>query len=214
VVLTADSGFHSEVSIKEVFGRGIDAYIADNQFRKRDPRFASQGKHKAKSIDKRGATRARKYFNAAEFHFDEDGILICPAGKPMKSKCPNYRDKKKGYTGHTFQGQPEHCGSCEVRSRCMRDPSTPARQVTKITGGAPHLQGTAIAEMIERFDTEGGRHYYSRRMGTVEPVFANIRGNLGLNRFTFRGRVKVDTQWKLFAVVHNIGKLVAYGKVK
>ena len=68
--------------------------------------------------------------------------------------------------------------------------------------------------MIERFDTDRGRHYYSRRMGTVEPVFANIRSNLGLTRFCHRGRVKVNTQWKLFALVHNIGKLAAYGKLK
>ena len=65
--------------------------------------------------------------------------------------------------------------------------------------------------MIERFDSGRGRFYYSRRMGTVEPVFANIRHTLGLNRFTLRGRVKVDTQWKLFCLVHNIGKLARYG---
>lgn len=29
-----------------------------------------------------------------------------------------------------------------------------------------------IQKMMARFDTERGRHYYSRRMGTVEPVFA------------------------------------------
>ncbi len=138
---------------------------------------------------------------------------MCPAGKPLKSKCPNYRDKKKGYTGHTYMGHPDQCCGCEVRSRCMRNQSTPARQVTKITGGAPHIHSSAVAKMIERFDTERGRHYYSRRMGTVEPVFANIRHNLGLNRFTLRGRAKVDTQWKLFAVVHNIGKLAMYGKL-
>ena len=111
-------------------------------------------------------------------------------------------------------GYREHCGSCEMRSQCIRNPSTPARQVTKITGGVPHnTQSPAVKQMIERFDTDRGRHYYSRRMGTVEPVFANIRGNLGLNRFTLRGRAKVDTQWKLFAIVHNIGKLAAYGKL-
>ena len=68
--------------------------------------------------------------------------------------------------------------------------------------------------MIERFDTDRGRHYYSRRMGTVEPVFANIRSNLGLDRFTLRGREKVDTQWKLFCLVHNIGKLTVHGDLK
>jgi transposase len=211
VVVTADSGFHSEAAATSVLGRGIDAYIADTRFRKRDPRFASQPTHKAKSTDKLHTRRKRKYFSTAEFHFADDGRLMCPAGKPMKSKCPNYRDRKKGYTGRTFMGYREHCSSCEVRSRCIRNPATPARQVTKITGGVPHnTRSSAVAQMIERFDTDRGRHYYSRRMGAVEPVFANIRSNLGLDRFTLRGRQKVDTQWKLFCMVHNIGKLAVH----
>jgi len=32
-----------------------------------------------------------------------------------------------------------------------------------------------------------------------------------LNRFTLRGRQKVDTQWKLFCLVHNIEKLAHHG---
>ena len=214
VVVTADSGFHSEVAARTVLGRGIDAYIADTRFRKRDPRFASQATHRAKSTDKLHRRAKSKYFSAAEFHFTDDGQLMCPAGNPMKSKCPNYRDRKKGYTGHTFIGHREHCAGCDLRSRCIRNPSTPARQVTKITGGMPHNHSTAVAQMIERFDTDRGRHYYSRRMGTVEPVFANIRNNLGLDRFTLRGQEKVNTQWKLFAVVHNIGKLAAHRKLR
>ena len=65
----------------------------------------------------------------------------------------------------------------------------------------------AVQSMVERFDSVRGRFFYSRRMGTVEPVFANIRSTLGLDRFTLRGREKVDTQWKLFCMVHNIGKI-------
>jgi hypothetical protein len=38
--ITADSGFHTEANMKEVMEQGIDAYIADTQFRKRDARFA------------------------------------------------------------------------------------------------------------------------------------------------------------------------------
>jgi hypothetical protein len=55
-----------------------------------------------------------------------------------------------------------------------------------------------------------GRYFYSRRMGTVEPVFANIRSTLGLDRFTLRSKKKVDIQWKLFCIVHNIGKIARY----
>jgi len=47
-------------------------------------------------------------------------------------------------------------------------------------------------------------------MGTIEPVFGNIRSTLGLDHFTLRGKEKVGIQWKLYAMVHNIGKMARY----
>jgi Transposase DDE domain len=41
------------------------------------------------------------------------------------------------------------------------------------------------------------------------PVFGKIQ-NKGLRRFTLRGKQKVDTQWKLFTLVHNIEKIGHY----
>ena len=54
----------------------IDAYIADPQFRKRDPRFADQQAHKAKTTDREQTSKARKYFTADEFTFNDEGVLI------------------------------------------------------------------------------------------------------------------------------------------
>ena len=48
-------------------------------------------------------------------------------------------------------------------------------------------------------------------MGIVEPVFVNIRHAKGMDHLTLRGKAKVDTQWKLYGMVHNIGKLVKFG---
>jgi hypothetical protein len=31
-----------------------------------------------------------------------------------------------------------------------------------------------------------------------------------MDHFTLRGKEKVDTQWKLFCLVHNIGKITRY----
>jgi hypothetical protein len=56
-----------------------------------------------------------------------------------------------------------------------------------------------------------GRQLYSQRIGTVEPVFANIRHNKRLTRFNHRGREKVNTQWNLYCMVHNIEKLAKTG---
>ncbi|OCC14327.1 hypothetical protein DBT_2316 [Dissulfuribacter thermophilus] len=46
VKLTAYAGFHTKKNIEMVFSQGIDAYIADRQFRKRDPRFRDRDRFK------------------------------------------------------------------------------------------------------------------------------------------------------------------------
>ena len=66
-------------------------------------------------------------------------------------------------------------------------------------------------KMKEAIDSERGRALYGGRLATVEPVFGNLRHNKQLNRFTLRGQKKVDGQWKLFCLVHNIEKLAHHG---
>ena len=61
--------------------------------------------------------------------------------------------------------------------------------------------------MRNKIDSAYGKYIYSKRMQLIELVFANIRHNKGLRRFSFRGKEKVDIQWKLFAMVHNMGKI-------
>jgi len=190
----------------------VEAYVADNGFRRRDPRFAGVQEYKRKTIDSAHTSRARKYFRAEDFRLDEGtDTLVCPAGKVLSCRCPNYQSGPQGYRGRTYMARAEDCASCELRGRCIRNPKTKARQVTKLEKGLRHGRKSFTQQMIERFDTARGRYYYSRRMGTVEPVFANIRSTLGMDRFTLRGRNKVDIQWKLFCMVHNIGKIRRFG---
>ncbi|MFQ5799448.1 MAG: transposase, partial [Bacteroidota bacterium] len=78
VAVTADSGFHSEANMKMLAEEKIDGYIADNRFRKRDPRFATADRHN-KPIRKERPTR--KYFAPSDFKYDEGrGKYLCPAG--------------------------------------------------------------------------------------------------------------------------------------
>lgn len=203
-VVTADTGFHSEASVRTLLDRKVDAYVADTHFRKRDPRFADQQDHKAKTTDKRRTSKKRKYFAASEFTQNPHGSLYCPAGKKMNWRTKRYRDHKHGYEGRSYRADPKDCAVCKLRAQCIRGSKATARTVNIIDRST-----TAIEKMIERFDTDRGRYYYSRRMGAVEPVFANIRHNLGFDWFSLRGRKKVDAQWKLICTVHNIGKIAA-----
>jgi len=42
-------------------------------------------------------------------------------------------------------------------------------------------------------------------------VFANIGTNKRLNKFSLRSKKKVQTQWQLYCMVHNIEKIKNYG---
>jgi hypothetical protein len=84
------------------------------------------------------------------------------------------------------------------------------RQVVMFAKGqASPLQ--AIELMKQAIDSKEGRRIYSQRIATVEPVFANLRHNKRLDRFTLRGKHKVGTQWRLYCLVHNIEKLARNG---
>jgi Transposase DDE domain len=48
-------------------------------------------------------------------------------------------------------------------------------------------------------------------MVTVEPVFANLRHNMRLDRLTLRSQPKVNAQWMLYCLVYNIEKLAKHG---
>ena len=74
-------------------------------------------------------------------------------------------------------------------------------------------QPNLIDEMKAKIDTEQGKQIYGRRLAIVEPVFVNICVQKRMNRFTLRTKRKVDVQWRLFALVHNIGKIHTYGAI-
>jgi hypothetical protein len=65
--------------------------------------------------------------------------------------------------------------------------------------------------MKQKIDTPEGKRIYSRRLAIVEPVFANTRSQKQLDQFSFRGKSKVNIQWKLYALIHNIEKIMNYG---
>jgi len=70
---------------------------------------------------------------------------------------------------------------------------------------------SALERMKRKIDSAGGRHVYSFRLGVVEPVFGHITSAIGFKRFSLRGRAKVDGQWKLVTMLHNICKIHRYG---
>lgn len=211
--MTADSAFHSEDALKVLADNGVDGYVPDNNFRKRDPSFADAARHRGRPGALAGRKRyERKYFGPGDFILDPaTGKLVCPAGNALYVKDRNFKTAN-GFHGTAYMAKVTDCRACPLRAKCLRLPHTPARQVHKFAGrDVPPAEESFSRRMIQKIDTAVGRFLYSRRMGIVEPVFANLRHMLGLDRFTLRGKAKVDVQWKLYALVHNLFKVRRYG---
>ena len=213
-LITADAGYHSETNLKALAEQQIPALIADNGMRKRDERFKDQGKYKALPdplYDKAHPKKGAKHYLPRDFHYDADqGTCICPAGKSLYQNGAHCHHK--GLIGTKFQGALRDCLPCDQREPCLRKPqTTKARQVTFFRGKADPSTLDVLERMRRAIDSERGRELYGGRFATVEPVFGNLRHNKGLNRFTWRGREKVDGQWQLYCRVHNIEKLAHHG---
>jgi len=210
--LSADAGFHSEANMEMVFTEGIDAYVADNQYRKRDPRFAEYGRYKERDRRERARREGRKgLFLAGDFVFADDlSHCICPAGKRLYRS--GGRVKVKNHLATKFKAPKSACLPCRLRSQCLRHPErTEIRQVAYFHGKSEKGRQTFTERMKRKIDTTMGRVLYSMRLATAEPPFAHICRVMGLNRFSHRGRRKVNIQWNLFCIVHNLKKIHRYG---
>jgi transposase len=201
--LTADSNYHSLDSLKVCEDEKVDAYIPDIQFRQRDPRFADQERFK----DKKKADAKSSPFSATDFTYDENKqVYLCPNGKELKCHAHNQVNRHRTYD--VYHARVEDCAACPLRSRCLSKSDASRRYLSiQVDTGQPNL----IDVMKAKIDSEQGKKIYARRLGIVEPVFANICVHKHMDRFTLRTKRKVDVQWRLFALVHNIGKIHVFG---
>jgi hypothetical protein len=193
----------------------INAYIPDNQFRKRDPKFTAQkinhSQREAITGKKKATTRV---IPASEFNFDPvNKTCRCPAKEAMWLRSELI--DRNGHTKIFFEGRLTKCRACDLKHRCLHNPDSPTtrkghgRQVSFILQKAQRAPNYTDW-MKQRVDSEQGKYIYSHRMSVVEPVFGNIAINKRLNRFSLRGKKKVQGQWQLYCLIHNIEKLKNY----
>jgi transposase len=192
-ILTADSNYHSTVNILKCEEMKLDAYIPDRFFRKRDARFAKRRKPK-------------KRFRLEDFRYDEAADhYVCPSGKRLQRRARLLRD---GFIQRQYVADQKDCALCPLKLRCLIAKSHKRRHLSVHIGVD---LTNPLRRMVAKVDSPEGRKIYPQRIGVAEPVFGNIRANKRLDRFTLRGKTKVNIQWLLYCMVHNIEKIANYG---
>jgi hypothetical protein len=62
-------------------------------------------------------------------------------------------------------------------------------------------------DMHQKVSSPWGKRIYALRKVLVEPVFGQIKAAMGFRRFSLRGRAKVEAEWGIVCLCHNLLKL-------
>jgi len=133
---------------------------------------------------------------------------LFPHGKELTCHARGQINRLRTYD--IYHARVADCAACPLRSRCLSKAHTSRRYLSiQVDGQQPNL----IDEMKVKIDSEVGKRIYARRLGIVEPVFANLCVQMRMHRFSLRSKRKVDVQWTRtrFALVHHIGKIHSFG---
>jgi transposase len=173
-VALADTGYSDEATYEYLAESGQDALIP--------PKERPQEK-------KRNDLFASKCFLGVEGR----DALICPAGRELSFRrvTNNGSGKYKVYTA-------SKCRSCSFYDECVASRKMAGRSV----------QVSVVAEqrraMQSRLKTDEGRELYGIRKQTVERDFANIKSNMGLDRFSLSGKGGASSEAWLACMTHNL----------
>ena len=123
----------------------------------------------------------------------ETDSYICPEGKVLH--LTSSTEEKSTYKCKEYL-------ECPVKSECAK--KAKYKQLSR--GKHEHLIEKNRAKLI----SDEGSKEYKKRMHTVEPVFGNIKFNLGFRQFLVRGIAKVKGEFNLMCIAHNIKKIATY----
>ena len=163
VVVTADTGFSNQDNDNYLKQEKINAYIPDNQFRSRDPKFKTQKlKYGKRHHDTVKGVKA--VIPASDFDFNiQQKSCRCPAGNDLWLKNETVSDT--GKLKLFFEGKLTDCRDCDLKHQCMRNPTSAdtreghGRQVSVTI----NTKRTATDWMKRRVDSLLGKQIYSHR---------------------------------------------------
>ncbi len=144
--------------------------------------------------------RSREYgpYHEENFRYDErNDCYICPEDEKLirykeRRQDSSYRQWRQViYRGRT-------CSECVSKPLCTQQPQrTLARDDRR----------TLVDQMRKRLLSKEGREKYLQRLYTAEPVFGHLKHILGYRRFLLRTLRKVQGEFRLMCIGHNLKKI-------
>lgn len=185
--IIADAIFGTEQNYKLLEEHGIGNYL-------KYPSFHNEQKKSYRSNP----------FLKDNFPYNGDtDTYRCPNGRALLLTCTYYQTHKRtGYKSQLKEYTCTDCSGCALYDQCCKS-------------AQGHNRTIRINDKLERYrqqachnlQTDQGKQLRRRRNIEIESCFGDIKHNMGIRRFHLRGLKKVNAEFTLIAMAHNLRKL-------
>ncbi len=184
-----DAAYGSEENYAWLEKHKIGNYLKYNRF------------HKEQHPPRKPELREKERFISANFPYDQKkDEFTCPAGHPMTYRETRPYKTKNGYLSERHFYECDHCGTCPLKPQCTKAKGNRRIQVSfKLRAYQQQARQNLLSEQ--------GIELRKKRAVDVETPFGNIKQNMGFRRFLLRGKKKVEIEWGLLCIAHNMRKL-------
>ncbi len=135
---------------------------------------------------------------------DEQDVYFCPQGN--KLIFIRTSKDKDGLEYRLYRT--EDCEHCDVKNKCRKKSKNKGKIRNRTICVYP--QDEAIKRMRKKLDSKDGKKIYQVRMSTVEPLHGDMQKNRGFIQFVLRGLEKVNSEYNLLAIAHNVRKIILH----
>jgi len=157
--------------------------------------------HKEQHPPRKPERCEKERFLSANFPYDpEKDEFTCPAGHPMNYCETRSYKTRNGYLSERRFYESNHCETCPLKPQCTQAKGNRRIQVSfKLRAYQQQARENLLSEQ--------GVELRKKRAVDVETPFGNIKQNMGFRRFLLRGMKKVEIEWGLVCMAHNMRKL-------
>ena len=182
-VVVADAGYGSEENYEMLESKKIEGYVKYNYFHKEQKRAQKNNPFLLQNL----------YYNK------EEDFYVCPMGQKMAFAGKGKRVSTNGYVSSVSYYQAGRCEGCPMRGQCHKAKGNRIIEVN-------HRLNELKARARDLLTSETGKYHRSKRPIEVEAVFGQMKSNNRFNRFSMKGLEKVDIEFALMCIGHNLRK--------
>ena len=189
--VVADAGYGSEQNYNYMLENEMVPYVKYNYFHKEQKR----------------KQRNNPYLQQNLIYDKEQDVFICPNNKKLIHTDTYTRTTELGYESKVDKYECEDCSDCPLKSEC-----TKARGNREIE--VNHTLNEYKRQVRELLTSERGLYHRSKRPVEPEAVFGQIKDAHHFRRFRLRSLPKVNIEFGLIAMAHNLQKLAKLMNLK